>query len=152
MSYVEIESVSSPPRASLTRAKSRPDVRKTVRQERLERFAAILERHDTALSLLTGIEYAPWEERRFLREERSPLSVAFEDEVFRRQGLSGDRLGDVMDFFELNEREAHHLLCYCHYASSVTSTMVADRARRLAAKRTLRQHLEGLRHRLFGAA
>ena len=147
MTYVEIGQASS-----LPLARSRPEVRKTVRQERLERLAQILEEHDSTIPLLTRLEYAPWHERPYMREDRSPLSLAFEDEGFRRQGLSGDRLGDIMDFFELNEREAHHLLCYCHYASSVTSMMVAKRARDLAAKRTLRQRLETLRHRLFGAA
>ena len=86
----------------------------------------------------------------YLREDRSPLSLAFQDKGFRAQGLSGDRLGDIMDFFELTEREAHHLLCYCHYASSVTSMMVAERARELASKRTLRQMLDGVRLRLLG--
>ncbi len=147
MTYVEIDRASS-----LPRARSRPEVRKTVRQERLERLAEILEKHDNTIPLLTRIEYAPWHERPYLREDRSPLSLAFQDEGFRRQGLAGDRLGDIMDFFELNEREAHHLLCYCHYASSVTSMMVAERARELAGKRTLRQMWEGLRLRLFGVA
>ena len=145
MTYVEIESASS-----LPLARSRPQVRKTVRQERLERLAEILDEHDNTIPLLTRIEYAPWHERPYLREDRSPLSLAFQDEGFRRQGLAGDRLGDIMDFFELNEREAHHLLCYCHYASAVTSGMVAERAREIASKRTLRQMWEGLRLRLFG--
>jgi hypothetical protein len=144
MTYVEIE------RTSLPLERSRPTVRKTVRQVRLEHLADILEEHDSTIPLLTRIEYAPWHERPYLREDRSPLSLAFQDEGFRRQGLSGDRLGDIMDFFELTEREAHHLLCYCHYASSVTSMMVAERARELASKRTLRQMLDGVRLRLFG--
>ena len=144
MTYVEIE------RTSLPLARARPTVRKTVRQVRLEHLADILEEHDSTIPLLTRIEYAPWHERLYLREDRSPLSLAFQDEGFRRQGLSGDRLGDIMDFFELTEREAHHLLCYCHYASLVTSMMVAERARELASKRTLRQMLDGVRLRLFG--
>ncbi len=147
MTYVDIERATS-----LPLERSRPKVRKTVRQVRLERLAEILKEHDSTIPLLTRIEYAPWHERPYLREDRSPLSLAFQDEGFRRQGLSGDRLGDIMDFFELNEREAHHLLCYCHYASSVTSMMVAERARELASKRTLRQMWDGLRLRLFGVA
>ena len=146
MTYVQIENASPFPLA-----KSRSSVRPTVRQLRLERLAEILDEHDDTVPLLTRIEYAPWNERPYLREDRSPLSVAFQDAGFRREGLSGDRLGDIMDFFELNEREAHHLLCYCHYPASVTSKMVADRARELARKKTLAQRWQGLRHRLFGA-
>jgi hypothetical protein len=146
MTYVEIEHASS-----LPLEKSRPAVRKTVRQRRLERLAEILEAHDNTLPLLTRIEYAPWHERPYLREDRSPLSLAFQDVGFRREGLSGDRLGDIMDFFQLNDREAHHLLCYCHYAGSVTSMMVAERSRELAKKKTLAQMWQGLRMRLFGA-
>ena len=96
------------------------------------------------------MEYAPWNERPYLRADRSPLTIAFEDEGFRREGLSGDRLGDIIGFFELTDREAHHLLCYCHYASSVTSKMVAERARELAAKKTLGQMWQSFRIRLFG--
>ncbi len=75
--------------------------------------------------------------RPYLRADRSPLTIAFEDEGFKREGLTGDRLGDIMGFFELSEAEAHHLLCYCHYAGSVTSNMVAERARELAKRGTL---------------
>ncbi len=145
MTYVDIETASSLPLVD-----ARPKIRKTARQQRLERLAEILEAHDSTIPLLTRMEYAPWHERPYLREDRSPLSLAFQDEGFRRQGLGGDRLGDIMDFFELTEREAHHLLCYCHYASSVTSVMVAERARELASKRTLRQMFDGLRLRMFG--
>ncbi len=145
MTYVEIESASSLPLAEL-----RPRIRPTVRQRRLTRLAEILEQHDDTVPLLSRMEYAPWNERPYLRADRSPLTIAFEDEGFRREGLSGDRLGDIIGFFELTDREAHHLLCYCHYASSVTSRMVAERARELAAKKTLGQMWQSFRMRLFG--
>ena len=147
MTFVDIERTSSLP---LAKSKSRPAVRKTVRQQRLERLAEILENNDSTIPLLTRIEYAPWHERPYLREDRSPLWLAFQDEGFRREGLTGDRLGDIMTFFQLNDREAHHLLCYCHYASSVTSMMVAERARELAQKKTFGQMWEAFRMRLFG--
>jgi hypothetical protein len=147
MTYVEAESATSLP---LERRVERR-VRQTTRQRRLERLADILEAHDQTVPLLTRMEYAPWDERPYLREDRSPLTIAFEDSGFRREGLSGDRLGNIMDFFELNDHEAHHLLCYCHYSGSVTSKMVAARARELASKKTFGQMIEGLRLRLFGA-
>ena len=145
MTYVEIDRASS-----LPLAESRSRIRPTVRQRRLERLADILEQHDDTIPLLSRMEYAPWHERPYLRADRSPLTIAFEDEGFRRQGLGGDRLGDIMDFFELNEREAHHLLCYCHYAGSVTSKMVSARARELSQKKTLGQMWQSFRMRIFG--
>lgn len=147
MTYVEIESASSLP---LARSELRARIRPTVRQQRLQRLAEILDQHDDTVPLLSRMEYAPWNERPYLRADRSPLTIAFEDEVFRREGLAGDRLGDIMGFLELTDREAHHLLCYCHYASSVTSKMVAERARELASKKTLGQMWQGFRMRLFG--
>jgi hypothetical protein len=147
MTYLDVESAPTVPLA-----KRRAEVRQSTRQRRLTRLAEILDAHDQAVPLLTRMEYAPWDERPYLREDRSPLTIAFEDQGFRREGLSGDRLGNIMDFFELNDREAHHLLCYCHYSGSVTSKMVAARARELAQKKTLAQMWQGLRLRLFGAA
>jgi hypothetical protein len=147
MTYVDIEAPSSLP---LTRPAA--GIRPTVRQRRLQRLAEILDNHDDMVPLLSRLEYAPWQERPYLRADRSPLSIAFEDEGFRREGLSGDRLGDIVGFFELSDAEAHHLLCYCHYASSVTSKMVAERARELAQKKTLGQRFQGLWIRMFGHA
>ena len=148
MTYVDIEAPSSLP---LTRPAA-SGIRPTVRQRRLERLAEILENYDDMVPLLSRLEYAPWQERPYLRADRSPLSIAFEDEGFRREGLSGDRLGDIVGFFELSDAEAHHLLCYCHYASSVTSKMVAERARELAQKKTLGQRFQGLWIWMFGHA
>lgn len=145
MTYLDVERAST-----LPLEKRRAEVRQTTRQRRLTRLAEILDEHDQTVPLLTRMEYAPWDERPYLREDRSPLTLAFEDLGFKREGLSGDRLGDIMDFFELNDREAHHLLCYCHYSGSVTSKMVASRARELASKKTLAQRWQGLRLRLFG--
>jgi hypothetical protein len=143
MTYVQTERA-----ASMPLARSRPSSQKTVRQRRLERFAEILDRHDSLVRLLTRMEYAPASERPFLREDRSPLALAYQDEEFRNEGLKGDRLGDIMSFFQLKEHETHHLLCYCHYSGSVTSKMVAERARELAAKRTLGQRWDDFRARL----
>ncbi len=147
MTYVQMERAASLP---LTRARRASE--KTVRQKRLERFAEILDQHDSLVRLLTRMEYAPASERPYLREDRSPLSLAYRDAEFRREGLTGDTLGDIMTFFQINDSEAHHLLCYCHYAGSVTSQMVAERARDLASKRTLAQMWHSFRERIAGFA
>ena len=68
-------------------------------KELLERWALALERREGArLRTLRETEYKPVEEQSALREENSPLTVAFEDPILRSAGLTSDRLGDVARF------------------------------------------------------
>jgi hypothetical protein len=109
-----------------------PGALRALRRDRLERFASLLEQHGRPVRLLSRLEYLPKAERALLRADNSVLTVAYEDPVFRAQGLSSDRFGDVMDFFHLTSREAHHLFCDCHYTGMVSSGMIAARARSVA--------------------
>lgn len=102
------------------------------RRERLERWAEILDRHPGKLTALTRVEYLPASQRALARAENSPLEIAFADPVLREEGLAGDRLGDIMSFFEIGDRQAHRLFCDCHYDGSMTGTGVARRLRLLA--------------------
>ncbi len=131
-------------------AAAKPKAGRTIRQQRLERLAEILEEHGNSVQLLTRMEYAPLQQRYELREDQSPLWLAYQDERFREEGLASDKLGDIMNFFQLSDREAHHLLCYCHYAGRVTSKMVAERARDLARKKTLAQMWQAFWARFSG--
>src|SRR5918992_5991825 len=79
------------------------------RDERLERWIAVLESNPRRrLSSLFEIEYSPPEKRRACRADNSPLTVAFDDPVLRREGLKSDRLGDCLDFFGITERHLHY--------------------------------------------
>ena len=131
MEYTSISDVAKLARVSREDANSR-----TLRRERLERLAALLEQHRGSVRLLARIEYLSTSQRAELRADSSPLTIAFRDPVFRSQGLASDRLGDAMDFFALNERQAHHLLCECHYPATVTGEMIAARIRADARKPT----------------
>jgi hypothetical protein len=104
----------------------------TIRRERLERFATVLESYEGPIRLLARVEFVPHGERMRMRTDDSPLTVAYADPDLRRRGLAGDRFGDAITFFMLNPGEAHHLLCDCHYFGSVTSQMIAARARSMA--------------------
>lgn len=108
---------------------------KMSRRQRLERWADVLERHPGIVTAPVGIEYLPQDERRATRGNESPMAVAFGDPVLRNEGLGSDRLGDVMDFFELTDREAHRSLCDCHYHGTMTAKGVASRLRALATER-----------------
>ena len=105
------------------------NVSKMSRRERLERWADLLERVPGKLNALTRIEYLPVAERLEARADNSPLEVAFKDPVLREEGLSGDRLGEVMSFFELSDRQAHRLFCDCHYHGSMTGAGLSQRLR-----------------------
>jgi hypothetical protein len=105
------------------------------RRERLDRWAELLERNpDLALSTLDEIEWKPYSERRNMRADRSALTVAFEDEVLRSEGLPSDRLGDAIDFFDMSEHEAHVVLCSCHGGAFMRSEDAARRVRGIRSK------------------
>lgn len=106
--------------------------RKLSRRERLERWADVLDDNPGKLNALARIEYMRPAERPQARVANSPLEVAFNDPVLREGGLTGDRLGDAMAFFELSDRQAHRLFCDCHYAGSMTGAGLAVRLRRIA--------------------
>jgi hypothetical protein len=113
------------------------------RRERLERWAELLEREPRRwLRALSRVEFTPVEDRAGLREDASPIAVAFADPVLRAAGLGGDTLGDAEDFFELSSEQAHQLLCDCHYCGRMDGGTVARRLRGMMDPPTAR--------RLFG--
>jgi len=107
--------------------------------ERLERWADPLERHTDALHPLHGTELGSPAKRAALREDHSPLSVAFADPILRTQGLAGDSYGDAHRFFGLTHATLNGIVCYCRYvtmsippdAACVRVRRAVGRARRL---------------------
>lgn len=118
------------------------------RRARLERLARVLDEHQGRIRLFSMMEYVPVKERVKLRQDDSPLFIAYRDPQLRQQGLAGDHLGDAIAFFDLSMREAHHIFCDCNYVGAITPGAVAARARSLAAKRSLSEMWQGLRQRL----
>lgn len=104
-----------------------------TRKERIERWADLFDRHAGPLQALYRIEYLPAAERRAYRAAGSPLALAYSDEKLRADGLKGETLGDAMDFFDMTDEDAHHLLCDCHYMGSLTGRGLASRLRRYAS-------------------
>ncbi len=105
------------------------------RRQRLERWAEVLElapqRH---LRSLYETEYGSRWRRYALREDNSPLTVAFQDPVLRAEGLESDRYGDALKFFELSNGELHDIVCYCHHGPTMTPRAVATRVRSAAGR------------------
>jgi hypothetical protein len=100
------------------------------KRERLDRWAELLERDpDCVLRTLDEIEWKPKAVRRALRADNSALTVAFNDPVMRAAGLSSDRFGDAVDFFQISEHDAHIVLCSCHGGDSMRAEEAARRVR-----------------------
>ena len=100
------------------------------REERLQRWIDLLERDPRrSLNSLGVIEYKPPVERALIREDNSPLTVAYEDPVLRADGLAGDRLGDAMRYFALSDGQAHYALCSCLSGRTMDASACAQRLR-----------------------
>src|SRR5215207_9079921 len=114
---------------------SAPSKPALTRRQRLERWAEVLEQEPAReLKSLEEIEWKPKPERRAMRAEGSPLTVAFEDPMLRAEGLVSDRLGDASDFFGLSTHDAHFALCSCVHGRSMPANIAAYRVRHLATQ------------------
>ncbi len=103
------------------------------KRQRLERWAEALERSPQRyLRSLFETEYMSPGRRYALREDNSPLTVAFEDSVLRAEGLESDRYGDAMKFFDLTDKHLHYIVCYCHPGPTMRPKAVARRVRAAA--------------------
>ena len=109
------------------------------RQDRLERWATLLEREGVALAPFRDVEFLPESEQAMLRSANSPLAIAYADPALRRAGLSSDRFGDGSEFFGLSRYQAHRVLCSCGYIGVMRGTEVARRIRTIAARERLRR-------------
>jgi hypothetical protein len=108
---------------------------KLSKKERLERWALALEkRRGVRLRTLRETEYRPAKEQSALRQENSPLTVAFEDPVLRSAGLTNDTFGEVARFFGLSHWQLHEVVCNCHFGETVAAEAVAARLRRLSGR------------------
>jgi hypothetical protein len=102
------------------------------REERLARWVEALERDPKRiLRPLHEIEFKQPHERRAIRADNSPLTVAYEDPVLRAEGLASDRLGAAIDFFQLSEHDAHIAFCSCHLGSKFEASHAAKRIKGL---------------------
>jgi len=105
------------------------------RSERLKRWAELLARDpERDLRTLIGTEFCTGEERSRMRNDASPITVAFEDAVLRAEGLQDDSYGEAIRFFELTDGQLHRVLCHCHFGPSVKAAVVRRRIAGMATK------------------
>ncbi|MEY9774276.1 hypothetical protein [Sinorhizobium fredii] len=113
----------------------RADVRPpaTVREERLARWALLLDQDpDRYLATLSETEFQPEFTRDCMRHDGSPLAIAFEDPVFRAEGLEDDSYGEAKRFFALSDRQLHRVVCSCRSGATVRSGKAAEYVREIA--------------------
>jgi hypothetical protein len=99
------------------------------RGQRLERWAQLLEHSPSRLTALAGTEYAPPDVRERMRADGSAITVAFEDPIFRAQGLRNDTYGEAKRFFEMSDWQLHEVVCHCHVGANMPSRWAASRVR-----------------------
>jgi len=116
-------------------AASTPCIYLVSSQERLNRWASLLERDPVRLlHTIHGTEFAlPWARSR-LREEDSPISVAFADPALRAAGMIDDTYGEAKRFFSLKDPDLHAIVCYCHFGASLSAAAAARQVRGVAAR------------------
>jgi hypothetical protein len=109
-----------------------PAVPKLTRAQKIAIWVDALNK-DAARILhpLPEIEWVAPAQRASLRVEGSPLTVAFNDPALRAAGLTSDRLGDGLAFFEMTEAEAHDTLCSCRYGRTMTAGAASKRIGKL---------------------
>lgn len=113
------------------------DPQQLTRSQRLDRWAIALERMGEArLRTLRETEHKPYFKRMQMREDGSPLTVAYEEPVLRSAGLKDDTFGEAASFFSLSDWELHNILCYCHFGDTVSAGEVASRVR------TVQRHVD----------
>jgi hypothetical protein len=112
------------------------------RTERLERWALLLDQcEEGRLSPFQEVEFLAGASMARLREDNSPLAIAFADPLLRRAGLESDRYGEGSRFFGLSRAEAHRILCSCGYMGTMWAGEVAHRIRKLTAPKPHRAWL-----------
>ena len=102
-----------------------------TREQRIERWAELLEQNPArCLGALTGTEHLSPEARNVARGAGSPITVAYEDPVFRAMGLEDDTYGEAKRFFELSDWQLHNIVCHCHVGATMQARWAAARVRR----------------------
>ena len=118
----------------------------TTKKEKLLRLARVLE-DAPRVALYRGVESWSWL-RKLLHRGPSdmPFGYALRDPILKAAGLKSESYYKGAEFFGLNDREMHHLFCWCGYTTpgsgrtlyytSVTGPQMATRMRQYASTLT----------------
>lgn len=105
-------------------------------------------RGQAQLRTLRGTEHHYGERLLRMREDGSPLTVAYEDPVLRSAGLKADSYGAALFFFDLSHGDLHRIVCHCHFGD----TMSAQQAATLVRAAKTNRAMQALRAATLGGA
>jgi hypothetical protein len=99
------------------------------RDDKLERWALLIERSPGPVLLFHGLEYKSRADLDRIVQPQSAFALAADDPVLREAGLTSQTVGDGMRFFELTKRHVHAFSCDC--GGQISNRTMASRIRRL---------------------
>ena len=114
-----------------------------TRDDKLERWASLVERSTDRIFVFHRLEYQSQYELDRLADPRSAFAIAAGDPVLKEAGLSSDKVGDGMRFFELSKYNVHAFSCDC--AGHISNSRMASRIRHLKSSRPT-----SIKNRFFG--
>ena len=113
------------------------------RDDKLERWASLIEASSNRIFLFHGLEYQSQYELDRLAHPGSAFALAAGDPVLKEAGLNTDTVGAAMRFFELSKDDIHAFSCYC--GGNISNATMAARIRGLKSSQPTT-----ILNRLFG--
>lgn len=98
-----------------------------TRNDKLERWASVVEKYQHYLIQFDRLEHRTPVERERCSQPGSALDLASQDPVLKDAGLTGGTVGEVKKFFELSDQQIHEFSCNCD--GSHSSQVVSSRIR-----------------------
>jgi hypothetical protein len=99
------------------------------RDDKLERWALVIERSTHPIIVFHRLEYQSQYDLDRMADSRSAFALAAGDPLLKEAGLSSDKVGDGILFFELSKEDVHAFSCDC--AGHISNFRMANRIRGL---------------------
>ena len=99
------------------------------RDDKLERWASLIERSSERIFIFHRLEYRSHDELARLANPGSAFAIAAADPVLKVAGLNSECVGEGMRFFELSKDDVHAFSCDC--SGSISNSSMAGRVRGL---------------------
>jgi hypothetical protein len=99
------------------------------RDDKLERWASLIENSREPVFSFHGLEYQSQYALDQLAHPRSAFAIAAGDPLLKEAGLTTNKVGDGMRFFDLSMEDVHALTCDC--LGPISNRRMANRIRRL---------------------
>lgn len=112
-------------------------VEQMSRQDKLTRWAKLVEKTDRPLNLYHGVEYMKLSDLRrapIHATDPTAFGVAMSDAILNDAGLPRQgSMGELMDFFSLSQHDLHEFSCDC--GGGISAGQMASRINHLARDR-----------------